>query len=347
MYKLLLIPCLFLSLISCVSQKTALVDTLDFSTENQHTFTHNLWQVEQINETELPNNIKATLLVGNNNDISGNSGCNQYHSQITLDKNQLNINQGISTRMACLPALMTIENNFLNALNATKTYNIDNHGKLNFYDIQGNNNLTFSQVTNAYQALSGSVYYRERIALPPNAILTIKLLDVSIMDAPAKVIATKTYNLKGQQVPINFTIKYLTEKINSRHTYSVQAQIKQDDTLLFTSTSATPVITRTGKQPINILLEKVQPATSSKSTSVNYLCERNTSLTVTFVDQTTVQGEQQKAIINLGDNQPLILPQAPSASGFLYSNGKVSLRGKGDKAIWTVGRMRGLQCKVE
>ena len=37
--------------------------------------------------------------------------------------------------------------------------------------------------------VTGSVTYRERIALPPSAVVTVKLLDVSRADAPAELIA--------------------------------------------------------------------------------------------------------------------------------------------------------------
>jgi putative lipoprotein len=37
-------------------------------------------------------------------------------------------------------------------------------------------------------AVTGEVSYRERIALPPNAVLTVRLLDVSMADAPETVV---------------------------------------------------------------------------------------------------------------------------------------------------------------
>jgi putative lipoprotein len=40
----------------------------------------------------------------------------------------------------------------------------------------------------ADKALKGEVVYRERIALPPNAVLSVQLADVSLADAPAAII---------------------------------------------------------------------------------------------------------------------------------------------------------------
>ena len=56
-------------------------------------------------------------------------------------------------------------------------------------------------------AVTGEVSYRERIALPPNAALTVRLLDVSLADAPETVVAEQTIDPAGQ-VPINFEIKF-------------------------------------------------------------------------------------------------------------------------------------------
>jgi hypothetical protein len=44
--------------------------------------------------------------------------------------------------------------------------------------------------TNGMKTIEGSVWYRERMALPPNAEIRIALENVARMDAPSEVIAT-------------------------------------------------------------------------------------------------------------------------------------------------------------
>ncbi|WP_367272350.1 YbaY family lipoprotein [Phreatobacter sp.] len=39
------------------------------------------------------------------------------------------------------------------------------------------------------RTLSGMVIYRERIALPPSAVVEVKLVDISLADAPSRTIA--------------------------------------------------------------------------------------------------------------------------------------------------------------
>lgn len=341
----IILVCLFIFLVGCSSQDKTSPPAITYSIEKEEIFTHNLWRAESILSTSMNEQSQVTLLVGNNNTISGKSGCNQYNSQITLEENKIKIYRAAVTLMACKPELMQLEMKYYDALEQSSIYGIDSAGKLNFYNSQGDSVITFSKVPDAYSSITGSVTYLERMALPPEASLTVSLLDVSLMDVPAKLIASKDYSFEDKQVPIEFDLKYLTNKIEQRHSYSVQAQIKQGDKLLFTSTSVNSVITRGNGQSVEIVLKKVAKKNTSKSAMVSYACERDTYLTVSFTSQSSVKGDVNIAIINSGKNtKPVILAQQPAASGFLYANKQYSLRGKGDEAIWTVGRMRALKC---
>ncbi|WP_159651850.1 YbaY family lipoprotein [Vibrio atypicus] len=93
------------------------------------------------------------------------------------------------------------------------------------------------------ESVTGTVAYRERIALPDNALVTITLQDVSLADAPAKVIAKHRFETNGAQVPFEFDLAYDTAKIEARHRYSVSARIEVDGQLLFITDTSYPVIT--------------------------------------------------------------------------------------------------------
>ena len=86
-------------------------------------------------------------------------------------------------------------------------------------------------------------------------------------------------------------------------------------------------------------------AQQTDTENVKYGCNRGIQLSVTF---TTPNSEKDKkiAIINSFGKEAIILPNVAVASGFLYSNGKYSLRGKGKQASWTVGRMTPYSCSV-
>ena len=106
-------------------------------------------------------------------------------------------------------------------------------------------------------AVSGSILYRERIALGPDAVVEIKLVNVSLANAPSKTIAEITIADVGQ-VPILFEIEYDPEAIDERFTYAVQAKIYERGELRFVTASHYPVLTRdSASHDLDIVLQMV------------------------------------------------------------------------------------------
>jgi len=73
--------------------------------------------------------------------------------------------------------------------------------------------------------LSGTALYRERIALPRDAVLTVRISDVSRMDVAAPVIAETQIPTEGKQVPLAFALDYNGASIDPRRRYAVSARI--------------------------------------------------------------------------------------------------------------------------
>lgn len=105
-------------------------------------------------------------------------------------------------------------------------------------------------------AVTGTVFYLERMALPPGAVLTVQLVDASIADAPADVIAKETQTLTTQ-VPIPFSLSYDPKKIIKLHSYAVQARIEVDGKLRFINTTSNPVITNGKPTTVDIRVSPV------------------------------------------------------------------------------------------
>ncbi|CAK1732869.1 putative lipoprotein [Vibrio crassostreae] len=93
------------------------------------------------------------------------------------------------------------------------------------------------------QVISGTVSYRERIALPENAVVTVTLEDISLADAPSTVIATQEFTTDGKQVPFAFELSYDNNKIKANHRYNMRASIHVDGKLRFTTDTIKSVIT--------------------------------------------------------------------------------------------------------
>ncbi len=111
--------------------------------------------------------------------------------------------------------------------------------------------------TNA--SVSGTVTYRERLALTPGATLVVELRDVSYQDADAPLIASQTVSDPGQ-VPIKFKVDYHRDDIDSRNTYAISAKIiESNDRLAFTNDTAYEVITGGNPNKVDMLLVLVQP----------------------------------------------------------------------------------------
>ncbi|MCH8309538.1 MAG: YbaY family lipoprotein, partial [Chloroflexi bacterium] len=91
--------------------------------------------------------------------------------------------------------------------------------------------------------VTGTITYRERIALTPDAVVEVKLLDVSRADAPAITIGEQIIENPGQ-VPVAFEIEYNPTDIDERFTYAIGARITESGELAFSNDTRHSVITK-------------------------------------------------------------------------------------------------------
>ncbi len=110
--------------------------------------------------------------------------------------------------------------------------------------------------------IEGSASYRERIAVLPGSVLQVELLDVSRADAPAELLSSRRYALKG--VPAAFELHYDDALIDERMRYVLRAEIRHEGRLLFTTDTSYPVLTHGAGSAADLMLVKVaSPATTS------------------------------------------------------------------------------------
>ncbi len=102
-------------------------------------------------------------------------------------------------------------------------------------------------------AVSGTITYRERIALRADAFVVIQLQDVSRLDAPGLVIGEQRIDSPGQ-VPVRFEIRYDPARTDPQRTYAISARIFQGDRLLFINDTAVHVITRGNPTQVDMIL---------------------------------------------------------------------------------------------
>ena len=102
------------------------------------------------------------------------------------------------------------------------------------------------------RVISGEVWYRERIALPPGAEVIVMLEDQSRADALATVITDYTHTVDGPG-PYTFRLVYDPAAIDDRMTYGLRARIEHDGELMFTSTEHIDPFTG---EPIRIMVSR-------------------------------------------------------------------------------------------
>jgi putative lipoprotein len=106
--------------------------------------------------------------------------------------------------------------------------------------------------------VSGAVV-ADHLAISPDAIVTVRLLDISRADAPALKLAEVELSPK-QRGSVPFQLEYSLGAIDPRHTYVVAAEVREHDVVIYRS-QGVRVLTRGGSTyPIEVFLEPVGPA---------------------------------------------------------------------------------------
>jgi putative lipoprotein len=120
----------------------------------------------------------------------------------------------------------------------------------------GNQFMYHCQSSEQSAVVSGVVSYRQRIALPPNAVVEVRLRNVSRTDTPP--LAEQTINTNGAQVPFPFRLTYNPKQINPGDTYAVEARILIDGKPGWTSTNRYAVITQGAPKTAEIVVNPVK-----------------------------------------------------------------------------------------
>lgn len=104
-------------------------------------------------------------------------------------------------------------------------------------------------------AVNVTATYRERILLPPGHVLKVRVEDVSLADAPARVLAEHTEPLEGRAPPYQATLGFPSSQIDPRHTYAVRAEIRDPaGALRFTTDTRHAVLTHGAPASADIVL---------------------------------------------------------------------------------------------
>ena len=110
--------------------------------------------------------------------------------------------------------------------------------------------------------VSGTVEFVERIGLTPESRLEIRLLDVTLADAPAREIASMSIDQPGQS-PLSFSIDYDPTLIDADRTYSISAKVFDRNKLILISDTINPVLTGGNGSEVRVRVVRVSAATNT------------------------------------------------------------------------------------
>lgn len=197
-------------------------------------------------------------------------------------------------------------------------------------------------------ALEGELYYRERIALPPDSVATVVLADVSRADMPAEIIASDVIPTAGRQVPIPFALRYPSAAIEAQNRYVLRASIRDArGQLLWTTDTVYPLADAMAAPP-RLLLVQARPDEVADAGAISDAAppERSLRAGETFVYDcrdprggdfaiTLRNGPGEAALWLPQRFEPVyrVLGQVVSASGAKYQDGDVVVWTKGDIAL--------------
>ncbi len=203
-----------------------------------------VWQWENVvtplESFENPSPEQYTVRFGQNDTVNVKADCNMATGAYTADESGFAIDLGPVTLAECGPESLSSE--FIQALGAAAIpFFLD--GKLYMDLFADSGTLRFGAAAGA--AVTGTVTYRQRIALPEDAVVTVQIQDTSRADAPAEVIGEQIIETNGRQVPIPYSVNYNPNAIVENHTYTMSARITDGQgKLLFINDTSIPVITR-------------------------------------------------------------------------------------------------------
>lgn len=143
---------------------------------------------------------------------------------------------------------------------------------------------------NNTNVLRGTVAYRERILLPQNASVTVKLIDASVADG-TRVVAETTFPSNGRQVPIPFELRYNPTSINPRLNYRLIAEIAVDGATSFITETNYPVLTQGSP------LDNVQMILNAKPTTSAVVTGQTISLSKFGTGQFQIEGRNNELLL--------------------------------------------------
>lgn len=134
--------------------------------------------------------------------------------------------------------------------------------------LTGPQGIVYTRDDAAIDYIQGSLFYRERMMLPPDTMAIITLEDISKADAPSLVLASMTLE-QANYSPLAFSLPYIKADIQAKNRYALRASIVSQGKLLFNTTQTYMVFAQNQPACLDMLLHKVHDEANNKDNIAN------------------------------------------------------------------------------
>ena len=229
------------------------------------------------NETiTVPNPENYTLVFNEDGTFTGTADCNNIAGTYSTDSG-FSLTLGPSTAAFC--GEESLDTLYLDLLGRIVAGGPDGGGGFALETAGGEERMNFRNGGEASDTgsgetaeVTGEIVYKERIALPDDAVVQVQIQNISVADVAAEVMGEQTYVTEGKQVPLPFAVSYNPADIQENLMYGLSIRIEAaDGTLLFINDTSIPVITN-GNPTSGIVADVIMvnsPAGSEESTMMD------------------------------------------------------------------------------
>lgn len=108
----------------------------------------------------------------------------------------------------------------------------------------------------APSVVTGTVTYRERIALPPDAVVDVWITDIGPGVVAQAILAEATVPAAGRQVPLPFEVRIDPARVQATRPYGLRAAIRAGGETWFATTAPVPVLTQGAPAEVTVMVTR-------------------------------------------------------------------------------------------
>jgi putative lipoprotein len=215
------------------------------------------WRIDAVDGRPALQDPDATIEFHRDGRVAGSAGVNRFAGTWSLEEGALVCGPIASTLMAGPPERMEQEGRILHILGGPLVVALDGAALV----LEGEGHLELTRITHppedtpTRRVVAGTATYRERILPPPGAVLTVRIVDVTLAEVPAPVIAEDGYDLTA--VPAAFELFVDPEAVDDERRYALRAEIRDPERLRWTTETVYPVLTPDAPESHELILVAV------------------------------------------------------------------------------------------